>query len=87
MSRMMKYIQGTIGLPFILSIYKSGYIKWYVDLEFVVPKDPSSHTGGYMTIGTGGSYVKPSKQKLSTNNSTEAELVIVDDVLAQVIWT
>ena len=27
------------------------------------------------------------KQKLNTNSSTEAELVDVDDVLTQVIWT
>ena len=31
MARVMKYIQGTIGLPLILSIDKSGNIKWYVD--------------------------------------------------------
>ena len=30
-ARVMKYIQGTIGLPLILSIDKSVNIKWYVD--------------------------------------------------------
>ena len=29
--RVMKYIQGTIGLPLIFSVDKSGNIKWYVD--------------------------------------------------------
>ena len=40
-----------------------------------------------MTMGTGGSYVQSRKQKLNTNSSTEAELVGLDDVLTQVIWT
>ena len=85
--RVMKYIQGTIGLPLILSIDKSGNIKWYVDASFSVDKDMRSHTGGFMTMGTGGAYVKSIKQKLNTNSSTEAELVGVYDVLTQVIWT
>ena len=66
----MEYIQGTIGLPLILSIYKSGKIKWYVDEAFAVHKDMRSHTGGFMTIVTGGAYVKSSKQNLNTKSST-----------------
>ena len=34
LARVMKYIQGTIGLPLILSIDKSGNIKWYIDAAF-----------------------------------------------------
>ena len=83
----MKYIQGTIGLPLILSIYKSGNIKWYVDASFVVHKDMRSHTGGFMSMGTGGVYVQYSKQNLNTKSSTGAKIVGVDDVLTQVIWT
>ena len=83
----MIYIQGTIGIPLILSIDKSGNIKWYVDASFSVDKDMRSHTGGFMTMGTGGAYVQPRKKNLNTKSSTEAELVGVDDVLTQVIWT
>ena len=72
---MMKYIQGTIGLPLILSIDKSGNIKWYVDASFAVHKDMRRHTGGFMTMGTRGAYVQSRKQKLKTKSSTEAELV------------
>ena len=46
-----------------------------------------SHTGGLMTMGIEGAYVQYIKQKLNTKCSTEAELVGVDDVLTQVIWT
>ena len=87
LDRVMKYIQGTIGLPLILSIDKSGNIKWYIDASFAVQKDMRSHTGGFMTMGTAGAYVQSSKKKLNTKSSTEAELVGVDDVLTQVIWT
>ena len=83
----MKYIQGTICLPLILSINKSGNIKWYVDASFEVHKDMRSHTSGFMTMGTGGSYLHSSKQKLNTKSSNEAKLVGVDDVLTQVICT
>ena len=71
----------------ILSIDKSGNIKWYVDASFAVHKDMRSHTGGFMTMGTGGSYVQSRKQKLKTNSSTEADIFGVDDVLTQLIWT
>ena len=87
MDRVMKYIQGTIVIPLILSIKKSGNIKWYIYAEFAVHKDMRSHTGGFMTTGTGGAYVQSSKQNLNTKSSTEAEIFGVDDVLTQVIWT
>ena len=87
LARMMKYIQGTIGLSLILSVDKSGNIKWYVDASFAVHKDMRSHTGGFMTMETGGAYVQSSKHKLDSNISIEDELVGVDDVLTQLIWT
>ena len=87
LARVMKYIQGTIGIPLILSIDKSGNIKWYIDASFAVHKDMRSHNGVFVTMGKGGAYVQPSKQNLNTKSSTEAELVGVDDVLTQVIWT
>ena len=55
--RVMKYIQGNIGLPLTLSMNKSGNIKCYVDTSFAVHKDMRIHTGGFMTMATGGSYV------------------------------
>ena len=83
----MKYIQGIIGLPLILSIENYGNIKWYVNVAFAVHNNIRSHTGGFMTMVTGGSYVKYSKQKLNTKISTEAYLVKLNDVLIQVICT
>ena len=53
----MKYIQGNIGLPLILSIKNPVNIKWYVDAEFVVHKYTMSRTGRFVTMGTVGDYV------------------------------
>ena len=71
----------------ILSIDKSGKIQWYVDAEFAVQKDMRSHTGVFMNMVRGGSYVKYIKKKLNTKSSSEAKLVGVDDVLNQLVWT
>ena len=77
----MKYIQDTIGLPLILSIYKYGNIKCYVDAEFAVHKYMRSLTGDFMTIETGRAYVQSIKHKLNTNSSAESKLVRLDNVL------
>ena len=82
----MKYIQVIIGLPLILSIDKSGNIKWYVNAAFAVHKYMRSQPGGFMTMVTGGAYVQSSKHNLNIKSSIEAELVGVHDVLTQVIW-
>ena len=73
----MNYIQVNLGLPLILSIDKSGKIKWYVDAVFSVHKDMRSHAGGFMNMVTVGIYVQSIKQKLSTKISTEANLFLV----------
>ena len=83
----MKYIQGTISLPIILSMDKSGNMKWYVDSAFAVHKYMRIRTGGFMNMGTGGAYVQSRKQKLNTKSSTDADLVRVYDVLTQVMCT
>ena len=87
LARVMRYIQGTIGLALILSINKSVNIKCYVDSAFAVQKNMRSHTGGFMTTGTGRAYVQSRKQNMNSKSSTEAKLVGVDDVLTQVIRT
>ena len=56
MDMVMNYIQGTIDLPLIISINKSGNIKCYVDAEFVVHKETRSYNYGFVTMGTGGAY-------------------------------
>ena len=58
-----------------------------IDASYAIHPDMKSHTGGSMTLGKGMIYNTSIKQKLNVKSSTEAELVGVDDVLAQVLWT
>ena len=46
-----------------------------------------SHTGGVLTLGKGTIYGSSTRQKLNTKSSTEAELVAVNDLMPQVLWT
>jgi hypothetical protein len=62
-------------------------IKWWVEAAYGVHHDMKSHTGGVMSMGTGAMYSVSKKQKLNTKSSTEAELVGIDDVLPQGLWT
>ena len=87
LARVMKYIQGAIGLLLTLSIDKYGNIKWYTYEAFAVHKDMRINTSGFMTMGTGGAYVHYGKQKLNTRSLTEVDIFRVDGVQTQVIWT
>ena len=87
LGRITRYLDGTIGLPMILSMDGSGKMRWYVDAAFAVHNDMKSHTGAAMTMGKGAAYSQSSKQKLNTKSSTESELVGVDDILPQMIWS
>ena len=64
-----------------------GVSKWWVDASFATRDQMKSQTGGNLSLGGGAVFSFSKKQKLVTKSSTEAELVGVDDVLPQVIWT
>jgi len=46
-----------------------------------------SHTGVVMILVKGAMYYASTKQKLNTKSSMEAELVAIDDAMAQVLRT
>ena len=87
LGRVMKYLRGSKDLVLTLEADNMNVIKWWADGAFAVHDDCKSHTGGIMKIGDGAAYATSRKQKLNTRSSTEAELVAVDDVIGQVIWT
>ena len=84
---LMKYLNGTRKKCLTLSIDDMKVIKWMVDAAFAVHPDFRSHTGAVMSMGQGAFQSISKKQKLNTRSSTEAELVAVDDVMNQVLWT
>jgi hypothetical protein len=87
LSRVIKYLRNTKELVLTLSADNLNIIKWWVDASYAVHHDMKSHTGGVMSMGTGATYSTSKKQKLNTKSSTEAELVGIDDVLPQALWT
>jgi hypothetical protein len=62
-------------------------MKWWIDGSFAVHDNMQSHTGSTMSMGTGSIWSSSTKQKLNTRSSTEAELVAVDDMMPQILWT
>ena len=81
------YIHLTIDLLLRLSADHSGIVKWLIDAAFANRSNFLSQTGGLMTLGGGAVHSVLKKQRLNTMSSTKAELVAVDDVMPQVIWT
>ena len=49
----MKYIQGTLTLPLILSANGSGILKWWVDAAYAVHLNMRGHSGGGLSMGSG----------------------------------
>ena len=87
LSRTIKYLRNTTKLVLRLSADNLTIVKWWVDASYGVHHDMKSHTGGVMSLGTGAAYSTSKKQKLNTKSSTEAELVGIEDVLPQALWT
>jgi len=85
--RLLRYINGTINLPLILRVFSMSVIKWWIDASFAVHADCRGHTGGAMSLGKGCVTSATRKQKINTRSSTEAELVGVDDLMPQMLWT
>ena len=79
------YLRNTRNIT--LTIEPGDKQNWWVDSLYAVHPDMKSHTGIYMTLGKGATYMASCKQKLNTKGSTDAELVAVDDALGQVLWT
>jgi hypothetical protein len=83
----VNYLRGTKKMCLTLEADDLQVIKWWIDASFAVHQDMRSHTGGTMSFGKGSVYSTSIRQKLTTKSSTEAELVGVDDVMPQVLWT
>jgi hypothetical protein len=88
--RLMKYLSQTVDLELTLEANGDADVilcKWYPDAAFAVHPDYKSHTGAVLTLGKGAVQTISAKQRLNTRSSMEAELVAVDDVVVQAMWT
>lgn len=87
LGKVMRYLRSTIDMPLTLGANGTNIIKWWADASYATHPDMKSHTGGAMSLGYGVVYGTSTRQKLNTTSSTEAELVGVNDVMPQVLWT
>jgi hypothetical protein len=81
------YLKSNRELPLVLGAWNTGVLHWYIDASFAVHPNMQGHTGGVLTLGTGAPVVTLTKQKLNTRSSTISEVVAVDDMIPQILWT
>ena len=87
LGRTMKYLRFTQHIPLTLEADDAVIAKWWVDASFATHADMRSHTGGVMSMGKGAVCASSRRQRINTKSSTEAELVGVNDILPQILWT
>ena len=85
LTKVIQYWRNTKNLT--LTIEPCDETTWWVDSSYAIHPDMKSHTGIYMTLGKAATYTASFKQKLNSKSSTEAELVSVDDMMGEVLWT
>jgi hypothetical protein len=74
-------------MPLTLEAGNMSILKWWVDASYASHPAMKSHTGGMLSLGKGAVYGASTKQKLNTKSSTKAELVSVNDLIPQILWT
>ncbi len=84
---LIQYLKGSQELPLILGASKTGVLHWHVDASFATHQNMRGHTGGALTMGTGCAVATSTKQKANVPSSTIGELVAVDEMMAQILWT
>ena len=86
LERVLKYLNKTKDLVLTLKCNSPMTILASIDASYAVHRDLKSHSGISISFGSGTIYAESTKQKLVTKSSTEAELVALNDGLAQVLW-
>jgi hypothetical protein len=84
---MLSYIMQTLNLPLrpssgLVTSYKIGGGCTVCNTESMC-----SQTGGTVSLGKGSVNSASRTQKLNTTSSTEAEIVVADDIMPQINWT
>ena len=83
----MQYLQGAFDLKLVLSAKGFGMIRWWVDAAYGVHFAMKGQTGGTVSVGKLSVYSFAGVQKLVARSSTEAEVIGVDNLMPQMMWT
>ena len=84
--RVIRYTRGTVRLPLIPRADVLSVIKWWVDASFAAHPYCKGHTGAMLFMGSGLIMEILRKKKLIQRRSTEANIVVADNVLPQCLW-
>ena len=84
---LIHYLKSTRDLPLIVGTLNTGVLHWHVDASFATHQNMRGHTGGALTMGTGCEMATLTKQKCNVRSSTIGELLAVDEMMAQILWT
>jgi hypothetical protein len=85
--RVMRYLNATRGKHIVLKASDMVKVSAFIDASYAPHPDAKSHSGAFITLGSGPIYVRSSKTKLVLKSSTEAELVTLSDMAGELIWT
>ena len=81
LTRMIRYLRGSIELPLILRADSVPVPKWWVDgSRASAHPNMRGHSGGCMPLCKGMPINTSTKQKINTQSSTKTELVAADDL-------
>ena len=84
---MFKFVHQTAKERLTLGSDGSHVLTWSINAAFAVHDDYKSHTGGCLSMGRGALMPTSSKQKLNMRSSMEAEIMVMDDIIGQALWT
>ena len=87
LGHLIQYLKSTRDLPLIIRASNTGVLHWHVDASFATHQNMRGHTVGALTMGTGCAVATSTKQKCNVCSSTIGELVAVDEMMAQILWT
>jgi len=85
LTKVMQYVNCTKDLTLTNEPGDSPH--WWVDSSYAIHPDMRSQHGIIMMLGKGVTYSTSCKQKINTKSSTKAELVAMNDVMGQILWT
>mgnify|MGYP000055058244 CR=1 FL=1 len=87
LTRMIRYLRGSLDLPLILRADSVPVPKWWVDGSHATHPNMRGHSVGCMSLGKGMPINTSTKQKINTRSSTETGLVAADDFMPIILWT
>jgi hypothetical protein len=88
--RVVRYLRGTLDMVLTLGGAEGEedkIVRWWVDGAHGVHQNMRGHTGGTASLGKGCLMSTSRTQGINTRSSTETELVALDDMMPQVLWT